>query len=251
MLTFDKGKHWALDNFPAFLKYENNASLAERTHWNNSHGESNHKINVELSTKLANIEDIPSIRVPFIDCAQLFQGDSKEQRKADAYHKKHKRQIDSDFVKLASNCTHFRESQRFIMHPVSDEERHFPVAFSIIMYKDADMVAKLLRAIYRPQNYYCVHVDKKSPRHLHDNMAAIINCFSNVFIVSQTFDVRWGTYTTLEPELACMRDLWRYTEWRYFINLTGQMFPLKTNWDLVKILMAFNGSNAVSGYIKR
>ena len=34
---------------------------------------------------------------------------------------------------------------------------------------------------------------------------------------------------------------------RYFINLTGQEFPLKTNGEIVEILRALNGSNIVQG----
>ena len=34
---------------------------------------------------------------------------------------------------------------------------------------------------------------------------------------------------------------------RYFINLTGQEFPLKTNGELVEILKTLNGSNVVMG----
>ncbi|KAH9514858.1 hypothetical protein Btru_021150 [Bulinus truncatus] len=49
----------------------------------------------------------------------------------------------------------------------------------------------------------------------------------------------------------CMKQLWRYGKWKYFINLTGQGFPLKTNKDLVQILTAYKGANNVDGTIKR
>jgi len=82
-------------------------------------------------------------------------------------------------------------------------------------------------------------------------MAAIAGCFSNVFISSRSIQVHWATFSVLEPELVCMRDLWSYPRWRYFINLTGQEWPLKTNGDLVKILTAYNGGNDVEGSVKR
>ncbi|KAL8565819.1 hypothetical protein ACOMHN_000787 [Nucella lapillus] len=53
----------------------------------------------------------------------------------------------------------------------------------------------------------------------------------------------WGTFTVLEPELVCMRELWGRGRWRYFINLTGQEFPLRTNRELVQILTAYQGAN--------
>lgn len=56
----------------------------------------------------------------------------------------------------------------------------------------------------------------------------------------------------LEADLICMKDLLDRSEsWKYWINLTGQEYPLKTNAELVKILTAFNGGNALEGTVKR
>lgn len=44
-----------------------------------------------------------------------------------------------------------------------------------------------------------------------------------------------------------MSDLWKFKSWKYFINLSGMEFPLKTNGDLVKILKAYNGTNELEG----
>ena len=62
---------------------------------------------------------------------------------------------------------------------------------------------------------------------------------------------RWGQFTVLEPEVICMGDLWQFKAWKYFINLTGQEFPLRTNFELVAILKAFNGANSLEGTRKR
>ncbi|KAK2139755.1 hypothetical protein LSH36_1633g00022 [Paralvinella palmiformis] len=40
-------------------------------------------------------------------------------------------------------------------------------------------------------------------------------------------------------------------DWNYLITLAGQMFPLKTNLDIVRILKSLNGSNAVAAVTKR
>jgi hypothetical protein len=42
-----------------------------------------------------------------------------------------------------------------------------------------------------------------------------------------------------------LKDLLKYKKWKYFINLTGQDYPLKTNLDIVRILKAFKGANDV------
>ncbi|KAK2153971.1 hypothetical protein LSH36_280g01055 [Paralvinella palmiformis] len=38
--------------------------------------------------------------------------------------------------------------------------------------------------------------------------------------------------------------------WNYLLTLSGQMYPLKTNLDIIRILKSLNGSNAVEGSIK-
>ena len=51
-------------------------------------------------------------------------------------------------------------------------------------------VERLLRAIYMPQNVYCIHIDSKSPDNVQHSAAAIANCFDNVFIASRQESVR-------------------------------------------------------------
>ena len=36
------------------------------------------------------------------------------------------------------------------------------IFYSIAFHKDVDQVESLLRAIYKPHNFYCLHVDNKS-----------------------------------------------------------------------------------------
>ena len=205
------------------------------------------------ATRLARLEDLPDVEVKSVSCEKLFAGDPDEQKRARKYGGDHPKVMvtAAEYIKMTANCTAFRQQRKYLMNAVSPEERNFSLAFSILVFKDVEQTERLLRAIYQPQNYYCIHIDAKSPREIHDAMAAIAGCFSNVFISSRSIQVHWATFSVLEPELVCMRDLWSYPRWRYFINLTGQEWPLKTNGDLVKILTAYNGGNDVEGSVKR
>ena len=49
-------------------------------------------------------------------------------------------------------------------YPVSEDELKFPIAFSILFYKELEQVENLLRTMYRPHNYYCLHIDADAPR---------------------------------------------------------------------------------------
>lgn len=105
---------------------------------------------------------------------------------------------------------------------------------------------RLLRAIYAPQNIYCVHVDKKSKPSFRSAVMAIVSCFPNVFMVSQPVNVVYASWSRVQADINCMADLYNSTsKWKYFINVCGQDFPLKTNWEIVQMLRLLKGSNSM------
>nr|VZI07192.1 unnamed protein product [Spirometra erinaceieuropaei] len=155
---------------------------------------------------------------------------------------------------FGKNCKNFKQKLFPNEVPISDAERAFPLAFLLTVYKDINQVARLLRLIYRPQNFYVIHVDKKSPSMFYKAVEEIAKCFgNNVGVVSrnESINVTWGEYTVLEQELVAARLLLKMGKWKYLINLTGQELPLKTNLELVLGLRMLNGSNLVSATIKR
>lgn len=111
---------------------------------------------------------------------------------------------------------------------------------------------RMLRLIYRPQNVYCIHVDAKSSSSVHRAVHAIASCFNNVILASQAIDIHWGEFSLLEAELICLQQLFNRSEpWRYYVNLMGREFPLRTNLELVQIFKAYNGANDVDGTLHR
>ncbi|TPP57915.1 Glycosyltransferase 14 family member [Fasciola gigantica] len=135
---------------------------------------------------------------------------------------------------------------------IQEEELKFPLAFSLIVYRDIDRAIRLLRTIYRPHNYYCIHVDKKaSASYFLVMKEAVRRIGSNVFLIpeSERIPIVWGQMSTLDADLTCAKRLLEFSSsWRYWINLTGHEFPLRTNWELVEALKAVRGANLVSGF---
>ena len=82
---------------------------------------------------------------------------------------------------------------------------------------------------------------------MHAALSSVAKCFPNVFMASRRIWVVWGMYNVLEAEFACMEDLWKYKDWKYFINLVGTEFPLKNNYEIVQILKSYRGANDVRG----
>lgn len=197
-------------------------------------------------------DDVSSVskrQVFSVDCKKIIEGDNSQIKKALERQKEKRHRIsDKEFTNLTKDCQAFRESRLYDSFPVTKEELEFPLAFSILLYKEVDQAERLLRAIYRPQNVYCFHVDGNSPEVVHNAVKAIASCFDNVFVVSSTVDVIYGGYSRLQADLNCMKDLVSHkVEWKYFINLPSQQFPLKTNAEMVKILKIYNGANDIEG----
>ena len=185
-----------------------------------------------------------------ISCANLFNGDVKEMEKAKAillsknYTFKHRN--DDDYSMITISCDKFRKTRDYVMASPSGTESDFPLAFNILFHRNVEQLERLLRLLYRPQNQYCIHVDRKTPDNVLESVENIANCFDNVFIASKLEIVIYASHTRLLADINCMRDHFeRNTEWKYLLNLASSELPLRTNLELVEILKIFNGTNDI------
>ena len=188
-----------------------------------------------------------------VSCQKLILDDTAEQNKAFDYmlHNKPVPKTDDYYIKITSDCANFYRTMGYVMEPLSSDEADFSIAFSILMYRDVEQTERLLRAIYRPQNIYCVHVDVKAEYGVYENMKAIAQCLPNVFLVSKRESVVYASYKRLQAEINCMADLVNFfSHWKYFINLASQSFPTKTMEEIVNILKIYNGANDVEGILE-
>jgi hypothetical protein len=188
-----------------------------------------------------------------VDCSAVFREDAEAIQEAIDYDEQHPKVVNSDltYIDMTSDCQVFIDERGYMMEPMNEEESNFPIAYSILSYKEVESTERLLRAIYRVQNVYCIHVDEKSDGDFKRGLAAVASCFPNVFMSSRSIPIQWSEWSLVEAELVCMKDLVQFSNWRYHINLTGQEFPLKTNLELVQMLTAFNGSNLLEAINKK
>ncbi|KAJ7993747.1 hypothetical protein DPEC_G00257890 [Dallia pectoralis] len=152
---------------------------------------------------------------------------------------------DESIVSLTSNCQRYVEIRRYDVITVSEGELGFPLAYSLVVHKNAPMVERIFRAIYAPHNIYCIHYDQKSSQSFIAAMRNLARCLPNLFIASKLESVHYAHITRLNADLNCLNDLLERSEvkWKYVINLCGQDFPLRSNRELVSDLRALNGSN--------
>ncbi|XP_037356616.1 beta-1,3-galactosyl-O-glycosyl-glycoprotein beta-1,6-N-acetylglucosaminyltransferase 7-like [Talpa occidentalis] len=150
------------------------------------------------------------------------------------------------------NCSRISQGLRFITRPLSAEEGNFSLAYIITFHKELAVFVQLLRAIYAPQNVYCIHVDEKAPKKHKTAVQTLVNCFENIFISPQSGKVASSGSTRLQADLSCMRELVHAARpWGYVINLCGQDFPIKTNKEIIHYIRSkWNDKNITPGIIQ-
>ena len=60
-------------------------------------------------------------------------------------------------------------------------------------------VERLVRAIYRPHNVYCLHVDINADNSHRQRMEEMASCLPTVFVSNVSVAVEWGRFTNLYP----------------------------------------------------
>ncbi|XP_078476532.1 beta-1,3-galactosyl-O-glycosyl-glycoprotein beta-1,6-N-acetylglucosaminyltransferase-like [Lampetra fluviatilis] len=155
---------------------------------------------------------------------------------------------EAELLAMTRDCDAFRRARRYVTVPLSREEETFPIAYSVVAHHRVDMLERLLRAVYAPQNLYCLHVDAKSPRAYLEAARALAACFPNVFVAAHLERVVYASWSRVQADLNCMSELVAmavHVPWRYFINLCGRDFPIKTNLEMVRALRTLNGRNSL------
>ena len=153
---------------------------------------------------------------------------------------------DDYFIELTQNCNLYRKTLGYRIFPMADEDVDFSIAFNILAHYHTFQFERLFRAIYRPQNSYCIHIDTKASEKFQLAVRGIAGCFHNVFVASKLESVVYAGYSRLQADINCMKDqLKSPIKWRYLLNTAVNEYPLKTNAEIVKILKIYNGANDI------
>ncbi|XP_029025173.1 beta-1,3-galactosyl-O-glycosyl-glycoprotein beta-1,6-N-acetylglucosaminyltransferase 4-like [Betta splendens] len=193
----------------------------------------------------APLVDIRTVHKYKIDCSAIYNMIPEEVGKSLIIRQKHiVKDNDENLLKLTSNCSLYRKVRGYDDVCILDEEKDFPIAYSLVVHKHPWMVERLIRATYSPSNIYCIHYDLKSSAQFKAAMEGLAHCLPNVFIASKLENVIYAGFTRLKADLNCLSDLLQSeVKWKYVINLCGQDFPLRPNVELVSELKTLNGAN--------
>lgn len=161
-----------------------------------------------------------------------------------------KSRLPTAFGEAGLGCREYLERSHYLTRTLSKEEASFPVAYALALHKDFPTFERVFRALYAPQNLYCLHVDEKAPSGFKGEVERLVGCFPNVFLASRPQPVIYAGISRLQADLSCMKDLLTSeVPWRYVLNMCGQDFPLRTNRDIVRYLKRLRGRNITPGIL--
>ena len=161
-------------------------------------------------------------------------------------HMWHNKEFLVDIAEKLSNCSYIHEEFDNNFY-ISKEEEEFPLAFIFVVYSSPQQIFRLLKAIYRPHNVYCIHPDRRQGPRFSQLFHSLSQCLHNVIVATSQVDVYWGHYSIMNAQMNCMKDLLHRPtpHWKYVINLCGKELPLRTNREIVQSLKKLNGESAV------
>lgn len=120
------------------------------------------------------------------------------------------------------------------------------IAYLLLVHRYPDQFKRLFKAIHDPANTYLVHVDKNSGPALEQDIGDFLAGYPNSALL-ESKPALWGGYSLIDAELRGMaRLLEMNADWEFFINLSGQDFPLKSQ----KAIKAFLGKNRGKEFIR-
>jgi len=101
----------------------------------------------------------------------------------------------------------------------------------------------LFRAVWNPDDVFVIHLSKSTPNECIREVHRMAEGYPNVHFL-QPMQVTWGGWSLSEVQLEAMRLLCRMpVGWRYFINLSGQDYPVRPQQELRAFLTRHDGQN--------
>ncbi|OZC04925.1 hypothetical protein X798_08117 [Onchocerca flexuosa] len=147
---------------------------------------------------------------------------------------------------ISTSCENIKQRGTYPENSRTESEKNFPLIFIRVVYKAYHVQELLFNLMYAPQNLYCYALDRKSNSVFHEHMKNLSKCFPNVFLSEIEYDVDSAGHNMTRSYLECLNILWKKPAWKYAILLQNDDIPLKNNYEMVQILNALNGSNAIN-----
>jgi hypothetical protein len=122
------------------------------------------------------------------------------------------------------------------------------IAYFIMIHHKPEVFKKMFQKIYTKDQVYLIHIDRKAKPKVTEEIQLYLINFPNVYIL-EGINIVSGGFSMIQAEMNGMEFLLSVSqEWDYFINLSGEDLPLKSQNIIRQFLTANNGRNYLFYY---
>ena len=109
------------------------------------------------------------------------------------------------------------------------------IAYGLLCHGNPGYVAELIGALYRPEDHYVIHVDRKGPAALYGLAAGLAARHRNIQLVPSLL-CSWGGYSLVSATLDAIALAVQSPGWEHFVLLSEQHVPLMPPDDIARRL---------------
>lgn len=125
---------------------------------------------------------------------------------------------------------------------------HVRIAYFIMVHHKPEIFKDMFQKIYTRDQFYLIHIDRKAKPDFIEEIQQYIVHFPNTYILD-SMNIVSGGFNMVQAELNAMEFLLNVSkEWDYFINLSGEDYPLKSQNIIRKFLTLNKGRNYLFYY---
>lgn len=119
------------------------------------------------------------------------------------------------------------------------------IAYFIIIHHNEERFKNLFEKIYTSDQWYLIHIDRKAKPKFIEEIQQFLIHFPNVYILEST-NINIHGFSIVEIEINAMKFLLNVSnQWDFFINLSGDDSPLKSQ----RIIRQFLSENREKNYL--
>jgi hypothetical protein len=119
------------------------------------------------------------------------------------------------------------------------------IAFFIAAYKLERQFEWLFRALWNPHDIFLIHLNSACSDAYVSKIGRLTGGRPNVHFLPQ-LQITWGGWSLVEMNLEAIRFFCRRSDdWSYFVNLSGQDYPVRPLDDLRTFLERCDGANFI------
>ena len=116
------------------------------------------------------------------------------------------------------------------------------IAYIITAYKQPSQFARLIDAIWHPDDHFAIHIDAKTPASIRQEFETAARGRSNILFIPPR-PVVWGGFGLCQAEWNALNVLIGRPGWTHMMNITAQDFPLQTREVMLTELRSRPGVN--------